>query len=119
MKILSQTEDFHPEQTPDLLAIVVRYNRRVVKTVAIFVPDEVAGLLAQDEANLQRELSLLLAVKLYELGRLSAGAAAQMAGLSRPEFLARLSDYRVSPVNLDEEAIEQEIAAARELANKI
>ena len=80
-----------------------------MKTVAILVPDEVAELLAQDEANLQQELRLLLAVKLYELGRLSAGAAAQMAGLSRPEFLARLAAHHVSPINLDEEAIEQEM----------
>jgi predicted HTH domain antitoxin len=89
-----------------------------VKTIAILIPDEVAELLAQDEANLQRELSLLLAVKLYELGRISAGAAAQLAGLSRPEFLAHLSACHVSPINLDEEAIEQEITAAHELANK-
>lgn len=94
------------------------YNEFAVKTVAIVIPDEVAELLAQDEANLQQELHLLFAVKLYELGRLSAGAAAQVAGLSRPEFLARLSAYQVSPINLDEEAIEQEIAAAHELVNK-
>jgi hypothetical protein len=42
-----------------------------------------------------------------------------MAGLSHPQFLARLSDYHVSPVNLDEEAIEQEITAAHELANSV
>jgi predicted HTH domain antitoxin len=94
------------------------YNEFAVKTAAIVIPDEVAELLAQDEANLRQELHLLLAVKLYELGRLSAGAAAQVAGLSRPEFLARLSAYQVSPINLDEEAIEQEIAAAHELVNK-
>ena len=90
-----------------------------MKTVAIHIPDEVAELLAQGEADLQQELCLLLAVKLYELGRLSAGAAARMAGLSHPQFLARLSDYHVSPVNLDEEAIEQEVTAAHELANSV
>jgi hypothetical protein len=72
---------------------VVRYNQRVVKTVAIHIPDEVAELLAQGEADLQQELCLLLAVKLYELGRLSAGAAAQMAGLSRPEFLCSVHPF--------------------------
>jgi hypothetical protein len=42
------------------------YNEFAVKTVAIVIPDEVAELLAQDEANLRQELHLLLAVKLYE-----------------------------------------------------
>jgi predicted HTH domain antitoxin len=96
----------------------VGYNELVVKTVEIVIPDEVAELMAQDEANLRQELHLLLAVKLYELGRLSAGAAARIAGLSRPEFLARLSAYCVSPINLDAEAVEREITAARELTNR-
>lgn len=35
------------------------YNEFAVKTVAIVIPDEVAELLAQDEANLRQELHLL------------------------------------------------------------
>ena len=35
------------------------YNEFTVKTVAIVIPDEVAELLAQDEANLRQELHLI------------------------------------------------------------
>jgi hypothetical protein len=37
------------------------------------------------------------AVKLYELGRLSSGRAAELAGLPRVEFLLALGRYKVCP----------------------
>ncbi len=88
-----------------------------MRTIAIQIPDEIADVLAADESQLQQELQMVVAVKLYELGRLSAGAAAALVGLSRLEFLNRLSAYRVSPINLDEESIEREIATAHEIAD--
>jgi predicted HTH domain antitoxin len=48
-----------------------------------------------DEAG--NELRLLAAVKLYELGRLSSGRAAEVAGMSRAEFLLSLGRYKVFP----------------------
>lgn len=40
---------------------------------------------------------MLAAVKLYELGRLSSGRAAELADMSRVEFLLNLGRYRVFP----------------------
>ena len=62
------------------------------------------------------ELRFLASAKLYELGRLSAGKAAKLSGLSRIEFLARLAHIGVPAINLRDEEIEAEINAARELA---
>jgi predicted HTH domain antitoxin len=42
-------------------------------------------------------LPILAAVKLYELGRLSSGRAAELAGMSRVEFLLALGRYKVFP----------------------
>ena len=44
------------------------------------------------------ELALLAAIRLYKLGRLSSGRAAELAGLSRIEFLSVLSRYHVFPL---------------------
>ena len=41
------------------------------------------------------ELRLAAAVKLFELGRLSSGAAGRLAGVPRTVFLTRLVDYGV------------------------
>lgn len=41
------------------------------------------------------ELLLAAAVKLHEAGRLSSGAAAELAGVPKPVFIERLSAYGV------------------------
>ena len=52
---------------------------------ALRVPPECVGA----------ELLLAAAMKLYEAGRLSGGAAAELAGLPKPVFLERLAEYGV------------------------
>jgi predicted HTH domain antitoxin len=48
------------------------------------------------------EAKFLLAAKLYELGRLSSGEAAQFAAKSRIEFLYSLSEMGIPMSNLRE-----------------
>lgn len=47
-------------------------------------------------------LLLAAAIKLYEMGELSSGAAAVLAGLPRVVFLSRLADYGVDTFGLTE-----------------
>jgi len=73
------------------------------------IPDEAFLALKKGPDSIGAELQLAAAMKLYELGRLSAGAAAQLAGLPKPVFLAKLGDYgidafRQSPADLADEA---------------
>ena len=53
--------------------------------------------LRQDPATFTRELRIAAAVKWYELHRISQGRAAEIAGLSRAEFIDALGGYGVSP----------------------
>lgn len=64
------------------------------------------------------EARLLLAAKLYELGRVSAGMAAELAGLDRLAFLASLARYGVPAINLRDEEVEKELEAARRLGGE-
>jgi predicted HTH domain antitoxin len=54
------------------------------------------------------ELRLAAAVKLYELGRLSSGAAAKLAGIPRVVFLSKLADYGVDTFRLSSNDLSQE-----------
>jgi len=70
----------------------------------IEVPDEILIAEKTDAEGFARELRLLAAVKLFELGRLTSGRAAQLAGLPRVAFLMQLERCRVFPLSgeLDE-----------------
>ena len=79
-------------------------------------PDGFAQLLRLSEEEFRAELVFMAAAKLYELGRLSSGQAARLADIDRVGFLARLAQIGVPAINLRDEEIDAEIAAARELA---
>lgn len=67
------------------------------RQLVIDVPEAVLLAEKADEASFGRELKVLAAVKLYELGRLTSGRAAELAGMSRVEFLSNLGRYKVFP----------------------
>ena len=71
------------------------------RQIIVNVPEKVLLAEKTDEKTFARELPMLAAVKLYELGRLSSGRAAELAGLSRVEFLLALSRYRVFPLQAE------------------
>lgn len=69
----------------------------VMRQIVIDVPEKVLLAEKADETAFARELRVLAAVKLYELGRLSSGRAADLAGMPRVEFLLNLGRYKVFP----------------------
>lgn len=80
--------------------------------ICVQVPEESLISLKEEPESFARELQLLAAVKLYELGKMSSGRAAQLAGLTRVEFLLALGRYRVSPFALDAERLAEDVANA-------
>ncbi len=71
------------------------------REVVIRVPEKVLLAEKTDANSFARELRVLAAVKLYELGRLSSGRAAELAGMARVEFLIELQRYRVFPLEAE------------------
>ena len=76
------------------------------------VPEEsLLSLKLSDEAA-AAEIRLAAAVKLYELRRLSSGAAARLAGIPRGLFLSKLADYGVDTFTLSEDELEHQTPLA-------
>ena len=55
------------------------------------------------------EVKLLLAVKLYEVGKVSLGQAAKLAGFSRRAFIEVLGRYKIPVFNYSPEELRQEM----------
>jgi predicted HTH domain antitoxin len=83
-------------------------KERAVSEIMLSVPDEALSAMKMTPEQFGGELRLAGAVKLYELGRLSSGAAAQVAGIPRTLFLTKLADFGVDTLRMTEEDFRQE-----------
>jgi predicted HTH domain antitoxin len=85
---------------------------RNMKKVVVEIPGEVILGLKVPSDQAGDAVRMAAAVKLFEIGQLSSGAAARLAGVSRLVFLSRLSDYGVDTFRLTKEQIEKETRLA-------
>jgi len=63
--------------------------------------DDILLSLKESKEEFEEEARYLLALKLYELGKISSGKAAKIAGISRVSFLLRMGTYKVSPFQMN------------------
>ena len=73
--------------------------------ISIELPREVFSAIRQEPEDFVREMRLAAAVKWYELEMLSQAKAAEIAGVSRAEFLEALHRFGVSPFQTSLEAL--------------
>jgi predicted HTH domain antitoxin len=82
-----------------------------MKTISIDLPETVFSALRKDPDELAKEMRIAAALKWYEIGEISQGQAAEIAGLSRSEFINMLSRYRISPFQYTADEVAQELAS--------
>lgn len=74
--------------------------------------DDLLLSLKESPAEFEAEARLLLAVKLYELGRITTGMAARLAGLSRLAFMFSLARFELSPIGVDPKELSADFSNA-------
>jgi predicted HTH domain antitoxin len=82
-----------------LVGLRVRKGVGEMKAFQMELPPEVS----------EEEARLLLAIKLYELGRLSLGQSAKLAGYSKRAFIELLEKYGVPVVAYSPEELREEV----------
>lgn len=80
--------------------------------VTFTIPDEIRLALKATPDDLASRIRFAASVKLYEMGQLSSGAAAQLAGVPKPYFLSHLADYGVNTFDLSEEELSHDLKSA-------
>lgn len=84
------------------------YGVKVMRTIEIEYSEAIPAILNITPEIFENEARLALAIKLYEMGRLTSGQAAQLAGVSRVTFLLECRKYGAASVEWDQEEIEAE-----------
>jgi predicted HTH domain antitoxin len=83
-----------------------------MKVLNIPYSEDLLLSMKQSPQEFESEARLLLAVKLYELDRISTGAAAELAGMSRVAFMFELSRFGLSPMGQRPGELAEDLANA-------
>jgi predicted HTH domain antitoxin len=82
---------------------------------ATSAPENFESAVHMSRRELDYHLRLMAALKMFELGQISSGKAAELCGISRIDFFQTCSRYRVSIINWQPEDIEKELRRELEI----
>ena len=83
-----------------------------VMQIVVDVPNHYLDAIHRGPADFEQEAKLAMAAKLFEMKRLSSGMAAQLIGMDRVTFLAQMSRWGVSLIDLDADDLASDLEHA-------
>lgn len=78
-------------------------------TIEVTLPEEVLTALRKSPQEVARDVRTAAAAEWYAAGLVSQGKAAELAGLSRPEFLDELARRKVPVIQMTVEELRAEL----------
>ena len=81
-----------------------------MKTISIQLPETVFSALRKNPDEFVKEMRIAAAIKWFELGEISQNKAAEIAGVTRSEFINYLARYKVDFMQYNAEDLAEEMA---------
>ena len=79
-----------------------------MRTLSVKYPETIPATINVSPETFEEEAKMAMAVKLYELGRLTSGQAAAIAGIPRVEFLLQCHRFGAASVEWNNEELGNE-----------
>ncbi|BBO16416.1 conserved hypothetical protein [Candidatus Brocadia pituitae] len=83
-----------------------------MEKIVLEIPEEVLISLKETAEEFSRDILMLTAVKLYQMGKLSSGRASQLAGVPKVSFLRSLARYGVPIFDLTAKELQKDFENA-------
>jgi predicted HTH domain antitoxin len=90
----------------------------MAREIVLEYPDGLEQAVQTTPQELEAQIRLMAALKMFELGKLSSGKAAELAGLPRAEFLEMCGRYGVSIFAYSPDELETQLLSDVEAARK-
>lgn len=84
--------------------------KHYMPTISIELPENVFAAVRKAPDEFVQEMRIAAAVKWYEIGEVSQGRAAEIAGLTRSDFINVLSRFKVAPFQYTADELAAELA---------
>lgn len=81
-------------------------------TITVDLPETVFSALHLVPDDFVKEMRIAAAIKWYEQTRISQDKAAEVAGLTRAAFIVELSKSKISPFQMSEESLKEDLLDA-------
>ncbi|MBA4444412.1 UPF0175 family protein [Cylindrospermopsis raciborskii CS-506_D] len=81
--------------------------------LTITYPDTFPDALGSTKEQFEQEAKWAMAIKLFEMKRISSGMAASLLGVNRTTFIMKLADYNIPLIDLTEEELLSDLKSSQ------
>ncbi|MDA8052847.1 MAG: UPF0175 family protein [Deltaproteobacteria bacterium] len=85
--------------------------------ITLELPEDITALLNEDAQNLADDIKLMAIIKMYEIGKISLGKAAEFLKLNEIDFMKILGEYQIPAIDYSPRELDEELKTLNKFLN--